>query len=178
MSRPVCGRSQRQAETLQLFASPGCPRDGSELAQVGAARAGRGPTTPGRGVQAARGRGVQTAASRKARTVATRHGAWRDYVEETLSASAPVYTSARLDLAHQLAALNKFADHPFVTNGHGEVVCPVCSVGLLCAEDREHFPRHFVCSRSGLVFYGDEESLALCQHPAEDVASRLCPAAV
>ena len=95
-----------------------------------------------------------------------------------MPANLPVYASAALDLAHQLAAQKKLDEHPFVTNGRGEAVCPACGVGMLRAEGREGFAPHFVCLRSGLSWFGDpQEGLSLCLHPTEDVAGRLLPAA-
>ena len=177
MSRTVSGRSQRQAETLELFAWPERARAGSEPAQVEAARAGRGPATAGRGVQTAARHGAQTVATRYG-VGGARRGPRRDYVEETVPASAPVYPDVRMDLAHQLAALKKFEEHPFVTNSRGEAVCPACGIGMLRAEEREELAPHFVCARSGLAWYGDpQEGLSLCLHPEADVAGRLCPAA-
>jgi len=106
-----------------------------------------------------------------------RRAQWFPFEEETVPPSAPVYATAALDLAHQLAAQDKFEEHPFVTNGRGEVVCPACGVGMLRAEQHEELAPHFVCPRSGLVFYGDVEGLSLCFQPEADVAGRLCSAA-
>jgi len=97
--------------------------------------------------------------------------------EEAAPPTAPIYAAVRMDLAHQLAAHRKFAEHPFVVNGQGEVLCPVCKVGMLRGEERENLAPHFVCPRTGLVFYGDPESLYLCLSPSLDVAGLLCPAA-
>ncbi|MBZ5723023.1 MAG: helix-turn-helix domain-containing protein [Acidobacteriia bacterium] len=93
-------------------------------------------------------------------------------------ASAPVYESAPLDLVHAMLRSQKFAQYGFLTDYHGDIMCPGCHAGMLRAEKRKGFAQHFVCPRSGLAFYGDHQGLSLCLNPAQDVAGRLCQAAI
>ncbi len=59
----------------------------------------------------------------------------------------------------------------FTRNEAGEVRCPMCGVGMLQRQTNPNLPlaEHFECPKSGLIFYGDPESLYLCLNVEEDV---------
>jgi uncharacterized protein (UPF0212 family) len=74
-----------------------------------------------------------------------------------------------LSLYYKRTKLNSGWLH-FVRNELGEVLCPLCKVKMENLEVTISFlADHYLCVDSMLVFYGDDEGIALCRYPDRDV---------
>ena len=57
----------------------------------------------------------------------------------------------------------------FLRNDVGDLMCPVCGIGMRLETTVAYRSPHFRCPASGTVFYGDEEELRVCLYSDVDV---------
>jgi len=79
------------------------------------------------------------------------------------------YDFPSMDTAHREANSYPCRPYRYAADIPGRPECPVCRVAMMPTRVRIGSEPHFLCPRSGLVFFGDEEDLSLCVHPREHV---------
>lgn len=79
------------------------------------------------------------------------------------------YDFPSLDATHREAISDPCRLFRYEADTPGRPECPVCQVAMMPTRIRGGHEPHFLCPRSGLVFFGDEEDLSLCVHPRQHV---------